>query len=148
MLPPVFAHTPRQKWGNVLWRCSSLAGAGSQVFLQPMTRAELPEFNGLKQGKHHGGQFRTPDTAGAVVVFAACNGIADRLFRRIIVHGDFRMSHKNDEALPVIAQAGQHLTLCPRQLLKPVRWDCLSVRCGRRRLYRGSGRTGGGLVSL
>jgi hypothetical protein len=87
-----------------------------------MVGYELPDFDGLKQRKHHSGQFRTPDTAGAVVIFPAGNGIAYRLFRAVVVHGHFRVSHKNDEPLPVVAQAGQNLTLRQVQLLRLPLW--------------------------
>ena len=107
--------------GEVCGRGYTLVGAGSQLFLQSMTRVALPELDGLKQGEHRGCQFRTPDTT-RTVVFPACNGITDRLFRSIIDHGNFRMSDKNGKALPVILQAGQHLALCHMQLPKPALW--------------------------
>jgi len=48
---PLFTHAPWQEGGEVGGRVSSQEGAGVEVFLQPMTRVELPEFEGLKQRK-------------------------------------------------------------------------------------------------
>src|SRR5208337_3555148 len=105
-----------QKWGEILWRGSTVLSTGEMVLLQPMTWVDMPEFQCLEEREHHSGQFRTPCAAGAVVVFPTTHGITNCLFRRVIVHGDLRIIHKNGEAVPVIVQTGQRLALCRVQL--------------------------------
>jgi hypothetical protein len=66
----------------------------------------------LEHAKHHRGEVRTPDTAGAIIVLAANDRRPQRSFSTVIVHGDVWTRQEDGETGPVVVEALKNRALC------------------------------------
>src|SRR5512144_623898 len=68
---PLVCHLPGEE-GSEVWGClAALGDTGVEERAQPMAGSEAPHQESLEHTKHHGGEMRTPDAAGAIIVLAA-----------------------------------------------------------------------------
>jgi len=71
-----------------------------------MPRVNTPQYEGLQNSEHKSRQLRTPNATGSIITLTPGHRIADTAFGRIVIHFDLWVFGKQDEAGPVIVQAG------------------------------------------
>ena len=76
-----------------------------------MTGVDAPQYQGLQDGKEHGGQLRAPEASRSVVVFASVDRAANGIFREVIVQRYLWVIHKQGQAWPMIEQTLADLAL-------------------------------------
>ena len=89
---------------------------GPQILGQPSARVDPPPFERVEQAEQRGAQFAAPLRPRAVVVLAPHHRAAQRTLGLIVVHRQVGVLDEQRQAIPVVAQATQHLRARRRQL--------------------------------